>query len=132
MRAVQANERADLDMSFSSHIPSWYWLREMIGGFLRFKRILELAQNRRLLFQPGLDEEKLRENMQTSVSPGSREEANSCLDHSCSVDPFSLGAQELFKLSLSLATFYFYYLQTERRIWMNGYPIDDQRIMHYE
>ena len=102
VRAVQANEQADSNMTFASHIPSWYWLREMIGGLFMFKRTLERTQNRRLLIQPGLDEYKLHENMQTSVCSGSREETNSHLEHSCSVDPFSLGALEL---SLSLLIF---------------------------
>ena len=101
--AVQAYEQADLDMFVQKRI--------------RFKRSLDLAWNRRLPIQLCLGE-RLHKDMQTSVATRRREEMQTAMtsgvggalkshwEHSCSGNPFSLGALELFELlSLSITLF---------------------------
>ena len=67
-RAVQANEQADLDVPSTSHILAWFWFGKMVGWLHEFRRMLDLAQNGRLLISPGHHGEKLPDDTLTSVA----------------------------------------------------------------
>ena len=49
----QASKQADLDVPSASHILSWFWLGKIVGWLHEFRRMLDLAQNGRLLISPG-------------------------------------------------------------------------------